>query len=328
MQTIPQRDWVRVGVIGLAAGSILLAIIAATLLYQHRRTRTLVIAAGSASGESYVISQALKVVVERTHSNLRVSVLETGGTAENLRLLEQKVADLAAAQADVTTGPSARSIATLYQDRFQLMVRRGSAIHAFPDLKGKRIALAQVGGQYRSFLHVAQHFGLKAEDFVFIGQDDQSSDAAFAAGATDAAFRVRALGNPSVARLAVQTHMELIRIDHAAAMQIKLPAYRSSIIPEGAYLGSPPIPALDLPTVAVDRTLLANSQLSHELVGIVLQTLVERRQEVAEAIPETSGDVKPLLAEVKPPSEGLGVSPSGSAGLLRSQQASVFSATF
>ncbi|MBC7926033.1 MAG: ABC transporter substrate-binding protein, partial [Bryobacteraceae bacterium] len=157
-------------VIGLGAGGL--------AIYQSQRVHRLTIAAGSANGESYVLSLALKVVVERHHPNVRLQVQETGGTAENLGLLEQGSAQLAAAQGDAPTGSSARMIAVLYDDKFQLLVHDGSSIRRFADLKGQRIALPQTGGQYKSFLHVAEHFGLTARDFQFIGRNESQSDQA------------------------------------------------------------------------------------------------------------------------------------------------------
>jgi TRAP-type uncharacterized transport system substrate-binding protein len=120
--------------------------------------------------------------VERHYPKVKLSVLETGGTVESLRMLEEGKAEMATAQADVMPGRSARIVAVLYDDIFQLLVRIGSDVNHFPDLKGKRIALSQSGGQFESFLRVADHFGLRKSDFQFIGLDDTASEAAFLNG--------------------------------------------------------------------------------------------------------------------------------------------------
>src|SRR5262245_34502363 len=113
---------------------------------QRDRIDHITIAAGSSKGDSYVICQALKTVIARHHPTLDISVRETGGTSDNLRLLEQKKVDLVTAQADVPAGHSALGIAVLFEDRFQLLVRRNSEINTFPDLRGKRVALPRTGG--------------------------------------------------------------------------------------------------------------------------------------------------------------------------------------
>jgi hypothetical protein len=55
-----------------------------------------------------------------------------------------------------------------------------------------QIPLPQAGGQYQSFLSVAEHFGIGAKVCTFVGADEESSDRAFVSGEADAVFRVRA----------------------------------------------------------------------------------------------------------------------------------------
>src|SRR6185369_12717327 len=85
------------------------------------------------------------------------------------------------------------------------------------------------------------------------------------------------------------------------AMHIAVPAYSPSVIPEGAYSGDPPVPAADLPTVAVERTLLAHHNVQDDLVHMLASVLVERRQELASSLPESSAGLRPLIAEIHAP---------------------------
>lgn len=117
-------------------------------------------------------------------------------------------------------------------------------------MQGRRIALAQSGGQFQSFLWLADHFGLHRADFQFVGFTDEAADYAFSRGQADAIFRVRALGNPSIQKLVESGRVRFLLIEHAAAMNIKHPAFEPAVIPEAAYLGSPPVPPQDLATVA------------------------------------------------------------------------------
>src|SRR5262249_51356979 len=104
--------------------------------------------------------------------------------------------------------------------------------------------------------------------------------------------------------------VKFIGIEHAAAMRLKQPAYTPSSIPEGAYSGTPAIPSTDLPTVAVQRTLVANQKTGDELISFIAGILSERRQELAFAIPSQSAELRPLLAGLKPPGDsGNGLEP-------------------
>jgi uncharacterized protein len=187
-------------ILRLALGALSLTLIAVLAVagWQGSRTQHITLAAGASSGESYILGNALKTVVERHYPKIRITVLETGGTVENLTMLQAGGAQLATAQADIPAGSRARSVAVLYDDTFQLLVAKDSPAQGLVDLRGKRIALAQSGGQFQSFLHVAEHFGLRPADFQFVGTNDEDARVAFLSGCADAIFRVRAVGDPSI----------------------------------------------------------------------------------------------------------------------------------
>jgi uncharacterized protein len=248
--------------------------------------------------------------VERHYPTIRITLLETGGTVENLQMLESGRAQLAAAQSDILPGPAARVVTVLYDDMFQLLVPKDSPLQSVVQLRGKRIALAQSGGQFQSFLRVAEHFGLHQADFDFAGTSDEAADDAFLNGQADALFRVRAIGNPSIQRLVQSGKVRFLPIEHAAAMKIKHPAFEPAVIPEGAYLGNPPVPAQDLPTVLVHRTLLARDSANAAAIRAITEVLMERRQEIMQEIPADMTEVRLLLVQVRRPQSQAGLGPA------------------
>lgn len=298
---VPRLTLNKVSQIGLAVLTVALVSLLAVGVYQSSRTRTLNLAGGSADSDSHILCAALKRVVERHNPRVRINVLETGGTVENLQMLEQGSADLATAQADVMPGPSAQAVAVLFDDTFQLLVHEMSSVRNFRDLRGKRIGLARSGGQFDSFLRVADHFNLRQQDFHFIGGNDSSADGAFSGGAADALFRVRALGNPTIQRLANSGAVRFIPIAQAAAMKIRYPAFQPTTIPTGAYLGEPTIPEDDVPTIAVHRMLLARAGADPNAIRAVTAVLVEQRQEISNEIPSDEAAVRLLLAQIRRP---------------------------
>jgi uncharacterized protein len=288
----------------------------ANVIWQQTRTQYLTLAAGDLSGDSYALGSALKTVVERHYPRIRITLVNTGGTVENLAALEAGRAQLATAQADVPPPPSARILAVLYDDTFQLMVPQNSQVQHFVDLRGSRIALARSGGQFQSFLRVAEHFGLHETDFLFVGTSDQAADEAFINGQADAIFRVRAIGNPSIQQLVHANVVRFVPIEHAVAMKINHPAYNAAIIPEGAYLGHPPVPDKDLPTISVHRTLLARDSVSAPAVQAITGVLIERQQELMQEIPAQLTGVRLLLTQVRRPEPPTGFGPPLHPGAL------------
>jgi TRAP transporter TAXI family solute receptor len=267
------------------------------------RTHQLTLVAGSRDGESFVLSRAIEQVVEARNPKIQINVVETSGTEENIQKLETGAAQLATAQADVPAGSSARTVVLLYADTFQLVVKDNAPIQQFTDLKGKRIGLWQRGGQYRSFLDIAAHYGLQERDFTFVGRNQQESNDAFRQNQVDAIFRVRALGNQTISDLVQQYQGRLVPIDQAAAMRIKYPAFEPAVIPRGAYRGSnPAVPNAELPTIAVQRLLLASSRVDPQVIREITEILEQYRREIGEAIPAEFADVRPLVASISKPS--------------------------
>src|SRR5580698_3128649 len=150
-------DFNRLTQLVLAALTLSLAGGLAIVLLQRSKTEYLTLAAGTSSGESYILGSALKTVVERHYPRIRITLLETGGTVENLQMLQDGRAQLATAQSDILPGPKARAVAVLYDDSFQLLVPKDSQVQNLVDLQGRRIALAKSGGQFQSFLRVVEH---------------------------------------------------------------------------------------------------------------------------------------------------------------------------
>jgi TRAP transporter TAXI family solute receptor len=296
--------------LGLLSLGVLLGLV--WTLLEQSRTYKLTLAAGSRDGESYILSKAIEQVVEAEHPHIQIEVVETEGTSANIKQLESGAAQLATAQADVPAGPRSRLVVGLYSDSFQLIVKENSSIRQFSDLAGKRIGLWRKGGQYRSFLEVASHYGFTANDFTFVGTNQEESNNAFRQNQVEAIFRVRALGNPSILEMVQKYRGRLVPIEQAAAMRLKYPAFEPSEIPRGAYRGSnPTVPDADLPTISVQRTLLASSKLDAQVVQDITETLDTQRQDLAKSIPDQFADVRPLVASIKPPeiTGGTGIPP-------------------
>ncbi|MEJ2339656.1 MAG: TAXI family TRAP transporter solute-binding subunit, partial [Gemmatimonadales bacterium] len=109
---------------------VLAAFTAGMALRESTVSQRLTIAAGPDEGEAYALATAIAEVAERHYPRLGVEVVETPGSSENMRLLEEGRVELATVQADTRMGPQARMLALLYPDVFQLIVREDSGIRA------------------------------------------------------------------------------------------------------------------------------------------------------------------------------------------------------
>jgi uncharacterized protein len=265
-------------------------------------------AAGDPRSESYILSRAIAQVITTNQPRIHINVISTGGTVENIDLLEAGKVQLATAQADVPTGSVARSIAVLYRDLFLLIVKKNSDIHNFVDLKGKQIGLAPSSGQFHSFLEVANHYSLTLADLQFVGTNPEQVSAAFRENRIDALFSARAPGSPAITEFVQKYQGQLLAIEQAEAMRLKYPAFAPAIVPQGAYQGQPAIPSQDLKTVGVEHLILVDRHIDEWIVREISRILHENRQQIIAAIPVEFADLKPLVAKIDRPNIADGIS--------------------
>jgi TRAP transporter TAXI family solute receptor len=264
-------------------------------------THKIIIAAGSRDGETLALMQAVKAVAERYDSRLEISFLETAGSVDSLNRLERGEAQLVTTEADIIAGPSARTVAILFPDTVQVLVRNDANIKRFTDLRGKRVALVRSQGPFRTFLLIAQHFGMRESDFNFIGADDASAERAFARNDADAYFAVRPLHSGALTRIVAAGGATFMPVEDGLALHLDVPAFETASIPKDSYTASPMVPAADVPTISSDRLLLARRDVPDIVVYEITQVLMERRQEIVAAIPDTEAAVRPLPANIRAP---------------------------
>ena len=317
--------------------SIVLIIWSLQLLTQQSCGRVdVVVAAGGQDGESYKMLTAVKTLLERQSANVKMTVLATRGTEENLRLLRDGNVHLATAQADVSledwlslrTLPSAPNgagarrklgfgsanaespegglVAVLFVDKIQLLAC-GLALEPQQDALTAQGVFSSLiergvkttvylpyeaggpsGGQYRTFLRVARHYGLHAErDFEFrslqgeIPLCDRREQ-------NRLVFRVRAEGNAAIQR-ALNRGWRLVELRNTGSLRLTNRALVHGRLFAGTYRvrhadgPSSPAPPRDLDTVAVRRLLLArrDKALPGWLVRQVAGALNERGTDLA-----------------------------------------------
>ncbi len=264
------------------------------LTYQERQTEALIVAAGARSSEGFRLAEAIATVTNRHYPRVRLEVIETAGSLDNARLLDQGHADLALFQADASSSKRARLVAVLYPDAYQLMVHRNADIRGVADLRGKTIALPSRGSaQFTSFWYLARHYGLQDTDLNWLSMSNRAAEWALISGAVDAAFRVRAPVDASIQRMVEQADITLVPIEQAPALHLRKASINPGMLPKGSYRGHPPLPEQDLATVTVDRLLVAGDSLSRSTIHAITTVLFERQRELTE--------LSPVASHIRPP---------------------------
>lgn len=232
------------------------------------------IATGSDSGPYFTIASAL---ADRYEEQLGVnaSVLTTGGSVENMGLIEAGKVDMAFAMSDAVTFANQgtngvkkmknlQAMAGLYFNYVQIITLKDSPIHSISDLKGKRVSV----GAPESGVEVNARMLLEALGITY--QDIQPEYLSYTEAVEqlkdqkiDAAFFTSGLPNPSVTELAKSKRIGIVPIasEEMEKLKEKYPFFRISEIPAGTYGND-----ISIPTAAILNVMLVRSDLDEELV--------------------------------------------------------------
>ena len=248
---------------------------------ESNRTHTITIATGSTRGQYYAFGKALSEVVAEHYPGIQIEVVATRGAVQNLHMLEEGEVQLALAQNDTPASPSARAVASLFPEMLHVIAAPNSGIEVFGDLRGRRVALMQEGsGSYALFWKLARHYGLTPDNLDHVALPPIEANQALIDGEVDALSRVMALGNRGMAELMQESQAGLVAIEQVDALRLTQPFLSQETVPQGAYGGSPPIPANDTPAVAVQAVLMADQNLDAQVVANITQVLNEYRREL------------------------------------------------
>jgi TRAP transporter TAXI family solute receptor len=252
---------------------------------------SLTIGTASSGGTYYVYGEGLAKILTAA-LEIPVTMLPTGGPAQNIELLEAGEARLGfvttgvALQAWNATGVwSARQPARamrvafpMYDTPFHFLVLQDSGIRAIEEMSGKRVGVGPRGGT--SAAYAPEFFAtLKVPSNLVYG--DWSDLAAQLHGRTLDALAVAAgVPFPSFIELEASDRVRYIALtpEQIAALRLAMPELSPSRIPAGTY------PSLIRPyqTVGLYNFAIAHADLPDDLVFRVVKAVFENHEQMLE----------------------------------------------
>lgn len=250
------------------------------------------IATGGTSGTYYPLGGDIANLFNTTMEGIKANAQATGGSAENLRLINSGDAELGTVQNDVSAyayegidsfdGEVINSfsvITSLYPEVIQLVARADAGIETIEDLAGKRVSVGAAGsGTYFNAIHLLEAAGMSLEDI-----DEQYLSFAESGDAAknrqiDAFFCTAGIPNAAITELTSGSGAKVIplsgeTVDNLLAAK---PFYVDFTIPGGTYPGMD----ADIRTVAITALLVCTNDLDEELVYQMTKNLYEKGEEV------------------------------------------------
>ncbi|MEW5920854.1 MAG: TAXI family TRAP transporter solute-binding subunit [Bacillota bacterium] len=278
-----------------------------------KSVKQVTIGTAAVGGTYYVIGGVLADIISRKGPEMEGSAVVTGGSVENLRLVDSGEADIgftlildtqkALAGTEPFTSPvKVKAIATMYPNTWQVVVLKKSGIKTFEDLKGKKVAVGPAGGGLEtSFAAVTNIYGFKfreePRDFTPVHLGGEEIMDALADGRIDAGVVGGSVFNASLKAFATTHDIAIIPIDEHILDQLVERTKGAGIpfrVPPNTFPGVTEEVALADWVVQ----LVVREDADEKFVYNVVKTIFENRDTIAETHP--AGEFITLERAVEP----------------------------
>jgi TRAP transporter TAXI family solute receptor len=277
--------------IRLVAGMLGAAVVAGIAFAQ---VKAISIATGGTGGVYYPLGGGLANVLSRTIPGLQATAEVTGGSVDNLKLINSGQSELAFVMADAALDAlngedkfkgskvPVRTLMVLYPNQMHVVTIEGTGIDKLADLKGKRVSTGSPGSATEVMaFRVIEAAGLdKDKDMKRERLGVAESVNAIKDRKIDAFFWVGGLPTAAVTDLAATPGVKMKMIDHSDVVD-KMNAkygklYAASVIKAGVY----PSQDKDNKNTVVWNILVANANMPDEMAYKVVQTMIEKKADL------------------------------------------------
>ncbi|MET8451361.1 TAXI family TRAP transporter solute-binding subunit [Streptomyces sp. NPDC005209] len=252
---------------------------------------TIVFSTGTPRGVYQEYGERLRSELDRDMPELKVTLLNSAGSQENVRRVATGRADFTIAAADAVEtyelqhGSGAgrlRGVARLYDDYVQLVVPRDSEVRNVSDLRHKRVAIGLPNSGVRLIAQrVLRAAGIDpARDIKPMSDGIDTGPGRLKKGKIDAFFWSGGLPTKGLVELARTFDFKFVPIggDLVARLHTEGDAaryYRATNMPESAY------PSVQqgstVPTIAVSNVLMTRKDIDPRLTEWVTRTVIKSR---------------------------------------------------
>lgn len=255
---------------------------------------------GGTGGTYYQYGGELQELLSQDGSGVSLDVKSSAGSASNIRLLSNGLADLGIVQNDVLKdavdgtgvfsddGPQSdiRAVAGLYTESLQLVTAESAGITEVSDLKGKKVSVGeQESGVLTNAESILSSYGLTLDDIdpVYLSFGDSAE--AMEKGEIDAFFCTASAPTAAVSDLSENMNIRLVSLDDRAVSSIRntYSGYSVSTIPAGTYRGQDE----DITTVGVKAVLVTTVDAKDAAVTAVLKSLFGHADELGKLTGQT-----------------------------------------
>ncbi|MEL6323278.1 MAG: TAXI family TRAP transporter solute-binding subunit [Pseudomonadota bacterium] len=235
--------------------------------------RSIAFAAGTPGGAYYAFAQRYQRLLEE--KGVRVDLIETAGSVENLKLVAEGDADIGLVQGGIAspeTDGDLRSLGGLFLEPFWVFVREGVEAETFGDLKSARLAIGQPGSGTRALsIEIKSEWGADWEGQSSLPLSAAEAKAALLSGEIDAAVYVASVESPIVQDLLTADGIRVVPFAKAGALSRRAPALAPITLLKGVLDIGGDIPTEDTPLIAPVAQIVAHRDTHPAIQAVLLE---------------------------------------------------------
>lgn len=254
----------------------------------------MVLATGGTAGTYYPFGGAMAKIWNSKIPGMNVTAQATGASAENVRLVNQKEAELAIVQSDTidfafnakeafkSPLKNMKALAVLYPEVIQVVVKGDSKVKSVADLKGLKIGVGAPGsGTEANFRQLCSIYNLKKEDVNIQFLSFAESAEQFKDNHIDSFLVTAGIPNAAIMDIGSQHSVKILDIadDKSAELTKQYPFLSRFTIPANTYKGQ----TNPVKTVAVNAVLIANSEVKDDVAYNIVKALFDNQNELGTA---------------------------------------------
>ncbi len=264
-------DFVKVYGSGIVAAVVVLVV--AYQFVAPAPPKELSIATASKSGAYYAYALQYQKLFEK--ENIKLNVIETSGSAENLELLAKGAVEVAFVQSGVGSEeqyPDLSGLASLYMEPLLIFMRKGESVDSMISVQGLRLAIGAEGSGTRSImLNLLKDNNLDYAALATLPLGGDEAIDALLHHEADIAFMVSKPDSPAVLKILANQQISLITLSRAEVYARRHAYLSHLVLPRGVFDLSRDLPPADIDAVAPAATLVAGTNLHPALSDLLLQ---------------------------------------------------------
>ena len=281
----------RTALVGALTAAFGAAVLSASPALSAADQQFISIGTGGVTGVYYPTGGAICRLVNkgRRDHGIRCTAEATGGSIYNINTVRAGELEFGVAQSDwqfhALNGSAKfedqgafedlRAVFSVHPEPFSVVVRGGSGVESFADLKGKRVNVGNPGSGLRAMAEVVMEaYGMTMDDFT-VASELKGAEMAQALCDDKIDVMIYTVGHPAAAITEISNTCDVEFVDIEGPEIDKLveenPYYRVATIPAGMYKGLEE----DSTTFGVGATFITSAQVSDEVVDAVTRAVFD-----------------------------------------------------